>query len=145
VLIILATFMLWRLSVWIALRLVRPRGRAEVTAQLRSDATVPMARLRRDRPPLYPVRDRSLTERVVTAELWSTSRAHVVALTLATLGALPPPARLDVGLLVRRCAGRAGRDPPANVARRVAARRAVRSVLRGGGHHHGAFGPQQHA
>ncbi len=102
VLIILATFMLWRLSVWIAMRLVRPRGRAEVTAQLRPDATVPMARLRRDRPAMYPVRDRSLTERVVTAELWSTSRAHEEAPSLATIGALPPTARLDVGLLVHR-------------------------------------------
>ena len=102
VLIILATFMLWRLSVWIAVRLVRPRGRAEVTAQLRPDATVPMARLRRDRPAMYPVRDRSLTERVVTAELWSTSRAHEEAPSLASIGALPPTARLDVGLLVHR-------------------------------------------
>src|SRR5690625_6742195 len=99
---IVATIMLWRLSVWIAVRLVRPRGRAEVTAQLRPDATVLMARLRRDRPAMYPVRDRSLTERVVTAELWSTSRAHEEAPSLATIGALPPTARLGVGLLVSR-------------------------------------------
>src|SRR5690625_5427221 len=100
--VILAPVRLWRLSGWVAVRRVRPRGRAEVTAQLRSDATVPMARLRRDRPAMYPVRDRSLTERVVTAELWSTSRAHEEAPSLATIGALPPTARLDVGLLVHR-------------------------------------------
>src|SRR5690625_20372 len=102
VLIILATFMLWRLSVWIAMRLVRPRGRAEVTLHLRPDSPVLMARLRPDRPAMYPVRDRSLTERVVTAELWSTSTAHEEAPSLATMGALPPTARLDVGLLVHR-------------------------------------------
>src|SRR5699024_11007944 len=102
VLIILATFMLWRLSVWIEVRLVRPRGRAEVTAQLRPDATVLMARLRRDRPAVDQVRDRSLTERVVPAELWATSRAHEAAPSLATIGALPPTARLDVRVLVHR-------------------------------------------
>src|SRR5690625_5960252 len=86
VLIVLAAFMLWRLSVWIALRLTRPQGRAEVAAQLRPDATVPVARLRRGRPATYPVHDRSLTERVVTPELRSEehtselqSRGHVVS------------------------------------------------------------------
>jgi len=102
VLIVLAAFMLWRLSVWIAVRLTRPQGRAEVAAQLRPDATVPVARLRRGRPATYAVRDLSLTERVVTAELWSTSRAHEEVPSLATIGALPPTVRLDVGLLVHR-------------------------------------------
>ena len=99
VLIVLAAFMLWRLSVWIAVRLTRPHGRAEVAAQLRPDATIPVARLRRGRPAPYPVRDRSLTERVVTAELWSSSREHEETPSLATIGALPPTVRLEVGLL----------------------------------------------
>ena len=104
--IILAAFTLWRLSVWIVARLVPPRGRAEVAgevaAQLRPDATVPAARLRRGRPARYPVRDRCLAERMVTAELWSSSRAHEQVPTLDMIGALPPTVRLDVGLLVRR-------------------------------------------
>src|SRR5699024_12433994 len=98
----LAASVLFALRVWAALRRVRPRARPAVAAPLRPDAPVVMARLRRDRRALDPVRDRSLAERVVTAVLWSTSRAHEEAPSLASIGALPPTARLDVGLLVHR-------------------------------------------
>lgn len=109
-LIALTALVLWRLSRWIAVRLagpgagtpVSPGAEPCVAEQLRPDATVPVARLRRGRRAPYPLGDRSLSERIVADDLRPSSSRHQELPSLVTLGALPPEARLDVGFLLIR-------------------------------------------
>lgn len=113
VLIAMTAFVLWKLSRWISVRVTgsgdgtlapvgRPGAEPSVAGQLRPDATVPVARLRRGRRAPYALGDRSLSERVVADDLRSPSSRHEELPSLATVGALPPAARLDVGFLLTR-------------------------------------------
>lgn len=113
VLISLTAFVLWKLSRWISVRLAgpgdgapapvgRPGAEPSVAGQLRPDATVPVARLRRGRPAPYALGDRSLSERVFSDDLRLPSSHHEQLPSLATVGALPPAVVLDVGLLLHR-------------------------------------------
>ena len=113
VLISLTAFVLWKLSRWISVRLTGPGDGApsplgrlgtepSVAEQLRPDATVPVARLRRGRRAPYALGDRSLSERVFADDLRSPSSWNEELPSLPTVVDLPPVARLDIGILRAR-------------------------------------------
>lgn len=123
VLINLAAFVLWKLSRWIAVRVTssgtgdsaafdstardstalgRLRADPSVAGQLRPDATVPVARLRRGRRAPYPRGDREISERIIAEDLRAPGSQHRELPPLSTVGAVPPAARLDVGILLVR-------------------------------------------